>query len=113
MSTKKFDHFISGGVSYDVALNDFRVTPGVTYFGAPVDKLAEGMIAASWRETFNAAVGYRTNNTVAMRVEFQSGSVAVGYAFGVAATTFQEPGFLIIGQYAICSDVTKTKRDLS
>ncbi|MEQ9099061.1 MAG: type IX secretion system membrane protein PorP/SprF [Imperialibacter sp.] len=77
----EFNPFISGGASYVIPLNDFKVTPSVTYFGAPVDRQVEGMVMASWKNTLTAGLGYRTNNTVGVRVEFQSGPIALGYAF--------------------------------
>ncbi len=87
-----FGSFITGGASYDFFLDDFLLTPYVTYIGTPIDQVVEGLFMASWKETLKFGAGYRSNKTFSFRVEFQSGSIALGYALANTSGNFSSVG---------------------
>ena len=87
-----FTPLVTGGVSYDFYLNDFQVAPYLTYFGTSIDKVVEGLVMVSWRNTVKMGAGYRSNNTLGIRIEFQSGSIALGYAIANNDVNFAGAG---------------------
>jgi len=87
-----FGSFVNGGASYEFTLNDFQVSPYLTYIGTPIDNVVEGLVMVSWKNTMSFGAGYRSNNTFGIRFEFQASSIAIGYAIANSIGEFSGSG---------------------